>query len=56
MVSDKSGLRFSQLPEGKSKQSEKIKNILQKFRKHNKYLTLSQYFARMGFLQCLTDI
>jgi hypothetical protein len=47
---DKAGLRFSQLPEGKSKQAEKIKNIIQRFRKHYKYSQLAQHLQRIGFM------
>ena len=46
---DKAGLRCSQLPEGKSKQAEKIKNIIQRFRKHPKYSAFSQHLQRFGF-------
>lgn len=53
---DKAGLRFSQLPEGKSKQGEKIKNILQRFRRHFRYPALAQYLQRMGFMNSFLEI
>ena len=53
---DKAGLRFSQLPVGKSKQGEKIKNILQRFRRHHKYTALAQYLQRMGFMNSFLEI
>lgn len=53
---EKTGLRFSQLPEGKSKQGEKIKSILQRFRKHSKYQTLAQHLQRIGVMQGFVEI
>jgi hypothetical protein len=53
---DKAGLRFSQLPEGKSKQAEKIKSILQRFRRHYRYPALAQYLQRMGFMNSFLEI
>ena len=54
-VEDK-GLRFGQLPEGKSKQAEKIKLIIQKFRKHQKHNQLNQHLTRLGFASALNEI
>ena len=53
---DRTGLRFGQLPEGKSKHAEKIKAILQKFRKHQKYNSLAQYMQRIGLLSAFMEI
>jgi hypothetical protein len=53
---DKAGLRFSQLPEGKSKHAEKIKIIIQRFRKHNKYGQLAQHLQRIGFMSAFLEI
>lgn len=50
---EKPGLRLSagQLPQGKSKQTEKVKGVLQKFRKHPKYPQLSQQLNKLGLMQ-----
>lgn len=53
---DKAGLRFSQLPEGKSKQAEKIKNIIQRFRKHYKYGQLASHLQKIGFMNSFLEI
>lgn len=42
--------------EGKTRQMEKIKNIIQKFRKHQKYNTLANYLGKIGLLQALNEI
>ena len=42
--------------EGKSRQMEKIKNIIQKFRKHPKYTTLANYLGKIGLLQAVNDV
>ena len=42
--------------EGKSRQMEKIKNIIQKFRKHSKYTTLYNNLSRIGLHEGLNSI
>ena len=53
---EEKGLRCGQLPEGKSKQGEKIKGIIQRFRRHPRYLAFSQYLGKLGLAAALLEI